>query len=44
MSTGGHDHAAEEERNLNVGLALFGLALILFGLTFIAAFVYLALA
>jgi hypothetical protein len=43
MSAGEHDHAAEE-RNLNVGLALFGLALVLFGATFLAAFVYLALA
>jgi hypothetical protein len=32
-----------ERGNLNLGLALFGLFVLLFGLTVVAAFVYLAL-
>jgi hypothetical protein len=39
-----NDHDPELERgNLNLGLALFGLFVVLFGLTVVAAFVYLAL-
>lgn len=38
------EHGSDFERgNLNLGLALFGLFLLLFGLTFAAAFIYLAL-
>jgi hypothetical protein len=33
-----------ERRNLTLGLALFGLFLVLFGLTIAVAFIYLALA
>jgi hypothetical protein len=39
-----HEHdPALERRNLNLGLALFGLFVLLFGLMFVVAFIYLAL-
>jgi hypothetical protein len=37
------EHESElERRNLNLGLALFGLFVVLFGLTVAVAFIYLA--
>ena len=37
-----HDHGRDESESLKLGLALFGLFLLLFGLTFVVGFVYLA--
>jgi hypothetical protein len=37
-----HEHGHDESENLKLGLWLFGLFVVLFGLTFVVGFIYLA--